>query len=101
MQKPLIIIRPGPTGARAGLADGPDVWEIVRDVQAAQQAEEADPVGIVRQVSGLRREQVEIALAYYVAHRDEVDARIRMNEEAATALRSSQAGAEGGSGPLP
>jgi hypothetical protein len=32
---PGIVFRSGPAGRRAGLVDGPDVWEIVRDVKRA------------------------------------------------------------------
>jgi hypothetical protein len=34
-----IVFRTGPTGRRAGLVDGPDVWEIVRAVRCARDAE--------------------------------------------------------------
>ena len=30
-----IMFRPGPTGRRAALAGGPDVWEVVRAVKSA------------------------------------------------------------------
>jgi hypothetical protein len=34
-----VIFRAGPTGRRAGLVNGPDVWEIVRAVRSARAAE--------------------------------------------------------------
>jgi hypothetical protein len=39
MEHPGVIFRTGPTGRRAGLATGPDVWEIVRAVRSARAAE--------------------------------------------------------------
>ena len=30
---PGVVYRPGPTGRRAGLVGGPDVWEVIRDLQ--------------------------------------------------------------------
>src|ERR1700716_937911 len=36
---PRIGFRPGPTGRRAALAAGPDVWEVVRAVKSARTAE--------------------------------------------------------------
>src|ERR1700680_5195163 len=38
-EHPGITFRPGPTGRRAGLASGPDVWEVVRAVRSARGAE--------------------------------------------------------------
>src|SRR5712691_11990839 len=37
-EHPGIVFRPGPTGRRAALAAGPDVWEVVRDLKAAASA---------------------------------------------------------------
>ena len=39
MEHPGVLFRPGPTGRRAGLAAGPDVWEVVRAVKSARAAE--------------------------------------------------------------
>lgn len=38
-EHPGIVFRPGPTGRRAGLAGGPDVWEVVRAVRSARTTE--------------------------------------------------------------
>src|SRR5258708_10903006 len=38
-EHPGIVFRPGPTGRRAALAAGPDVWEVVRAVKSARTAE--------------------------------------------------------------
>ena len=34
---PGIVFRSGPAGRRAGVAGGPDVWEIVRDLKGSAQ----------------------------------------------------------------
>lgn len=73
---PGIVFRSGPAGRRAGVLGGPDVWEIVRDVQAAEEADIADPVSHVVATTDLGEEQVRLALAYHAAFPDEVDARI-------------------------
>jgi uncharacterized protein DUF5615 len=39
MERPGVIFRTGPTGRRADLAAGPDVWEVVRAVRSARAAE--------------------------------------------------------------
>ena len=73
---PGIVFRSGPAGRRAGVVGGPDVWEIVRDVQAAKETGGKDPVGHVLETTDLGEEQVRLALAYHVAFPDEVDSRI-------------------------
>lgn len=84
---PGIIFRSGPTGRRAGIAGGPDVWEIVHDLKGAAREGAQDPIEGVSSVTGLDRSKVELAASYYAAYPDDVDERIRMNQEAATRLR--------------
>ena len=81
-QFPGVIFRSGPAGRRAGLAGGPDVWEVVRDLKGAAAARVADPVSQVSDVSGIPRAKIELALSYYAAHPDDVDERIRLADEA-------------------
>lgn len=84
---PGIIFRAGPTGRRAGIAGGPDVWEIVRDLKGAAREGAQDPIEAVSSVTGLDRSKVDLAASYYASYPEEVDERIRMNEEAAERLR--------------
>jgi len=82
-----IIFRSGPTGRRAGIAGGPDVWEVVRDLKGAARKGAQDPIDVVTSATGLERNKVELAASYYAAYPGDVDERIRMNEEAAALLR--------------
>jgi len=82
-----IIFRSGPTGRRAGIAGGPDVWEVVRDLKGAARKGAQDPIDAVTNATGLERSKVELAASYYAAYPGDVDERIRMNEEAAALLR--------------
>jgi predicted DNA-binding protein len=84
---PGIVFRSGPTGRRAGVAGGPDVWEIVRDLKGAANAGAVDPISAIADVTGLDRSKVELAAGYYAAYPDDVDERIRMQDEAAERLR--------------
>jgi hypothetical protein len=86
-QFPGLIFRSGPTGRRAGLAGGPDVWEVVRDLKGAAAAGAADPVAQVSDVSGLPRAGVELALSYYAAHPEDVDERMRLADAAVARVR--------------
>jgi hypothetical protein len=79
---PLVGFRDGPTGRRAVLIGGPDVWEVVGgvvggDVPGEQRVDRAV------EVFGLRRDQIEAALAYYAEFTDEIDAEIAANVAAA------------------
>jgi len=78
---PGIIFKHGPSGRRAALAGGPDVWEIIatlRDVAGS----EAQRVQTVADQLDLHPRQVTIALAYAAEHPEEVDRRIADNERA-------------------
>jgi hypothetical protein len=88
---PGIVFRSGPTGRRAGIAGGPDVWEIVRDLKGVAREGATDPIEAVARVSGLDRSIVELAASYYAAYPDDIDERIRMNEQAAERLRQALA----------
>lgn len=84
---PGIIFRSGPAGRRAGVVGGPDVWEIVRDLKGAAKEGALDPIEVFATATGLDKRKVELAAHYYAAYPDDVDDRIRMNEEAAERLR--------------
>lgn len=86
---PGIVFRPGPTGRRAGLHGGPDVWEIVRDVRAARAAGEKDPIAAVVGSTELGEDAVRLALAYYARYPGDVDRRIEAADELAAALAAA------------
>ena len=76
-EHPFITFRDGPTGRRAGLIGGPDVWEVamwVEDLSA-----EPDPVATLVDDSVLPRPQIDAALRYRAAYPDEVDARVELH----------------------
>ena len=79
---PLITFRDGPTGRRAGLVGGPDVWEVIGGLVGGDVPVQ-ERIGRAVELFGLRREQVEAALSYYAAFPEEVDAAITANEAAA------------------
>jgi predicted DNA-binding protein len=84
---PGIVFRSGPAGRRAGIAGGPDVWEIVRDLKAAAGEGASDPIALVSSGTGLDPSRVRLAAAYYAAYPDQIDQRIRLEDEAAERLR--------------
>ncbi len=84
-EHPGIVFRPGPTGRRAALSSGPDVWEVVAALNAIRADEPGlDGDALIRElatVTGLSPEQVRIAVRYYAAYPDEIDERIANNAE--------------------
>jgi len=86
-EHPGIVFRPGPTGRRAGLVGGPDVWEVIGALQAvrAEDSDLADEslVAVVAEATGLSPRVVRIAIRYYAAYPAEVEERIAANHEAA------------------
>lgn len=77
-EHPLITFRDGPTGRRAGLLGGPDVWEVAMWIDDLGVAE-PDPVAALVEDSTLSRSQVDAALRYRAAYSDEITARIDLH----------------------
>lgn len=88
---PGLVFRSGPAGRRAGVLGGPDVWEIVRDVERARAADVGDPLAHVIASTDLGEEQVRLALAYHHAYPEEIDARIADEAELAARLAGEAA----------
>jgi hypothetical protein len=82
-EHPLIVFRDGPSGRRAGLIGGPDVWEVALWVDDL--AEESDSVAVLIEDSALTRFQVDAALRYRAAYPDEVAARIELHQRETSA----------------
>jgi hypothetical protein len=83
---PGVVFRDGPAGRRAGLVGGPDVWEVVRDVRATAGRGQAK-IRRVAADAGLSESQVRLAVDYYAAFPDGIDARLATEERAAARLR--------------
>src|SRR5215467_10043070 len=79
-EHPGVVFRDGPTGRRAGLAGGPDVWEMVRAVRSARAAEadltEGEVLDLVATNTGVARRLVRTAVSYWAAHPGDIDAEI-------------------------
>jgi hypothetical protein len=69
---PGIVFRSGPAGRRPGLANGPDIWEIVRAWQSSVE-QSADAVERLAEQLGLVPAQLRTALGYYADYQAEID----------------------------
>lgn len=80
-EHPGIVFRPGPSGRRAGVAGGLDVWELVSDIRRFT-GSETERVAALAQELEIHERQVWLALNYAAVHREEIEARVRANDEA-------------------
>ena len=79
---PGVIFRAGPTGRRAGLVAGPDVWEVAALLRGLRGSAEKRVAKAAQQLE-LPVPAVRAALRYYAEFTEEIDAEIAANEEAA------------------
>jgi hypothetical protein len=85
-ENPLITFRDGPTGRRAGLIGGPDVWEIAMWLDDLGSVE--DPAAQLAADRIVTRAQVDAALGYRAAYPEEVRARIDLHHSETTAAEA-------------
>ncbi len=92
-EHPGIVFRPGPTGRRAALAAGPDVWEVVRAVKSARTAEpELADDGLLILVAdniGIPLRLVRAGVRYWASYPDEIDAEIAAADAAEDAAEQA------------
>jgi hypothetical protein len=82
-EHPMITFRDGPTGRRAGLITGPDVWEVAMWVDELAAAK--DPAKTLAKDGVVTRAQIDAALRYRASYPDEVQARIDLHRSHTTA----------------
>jgi len=78
---PGVIFKEGPTGRRASLAYGPDIWEIVKFLR---EVDERGPAALeaAAEVFALDVNRINTAVSYYGDYRDEIDAEIDAADDA-------------------
>lgn len=76
-EHPMITFRDGPTGRRAGLIGGPDVWEVAMWIDELAPGE--DPARELAADGVVTPPQVDAVLAYRRTYRDEIQARIELH----------------------
>jgi hypothetical protein len=92
-EHPGIVFRPGVTGRRAGLAAGPDVWEIVRALKSAKEAEpefSADELlELLASNTGVHVELLKRAVRYWASYTEEIDAEVAAADAAEEAAEEA------------
>jgi len=79
-EHPGVVFRGGPTGRRAALAGGPDIWEVVFTLKSGT-ARGEEAISATAELLGLTDSQVRTAVRYNGAFTDEIDRRIALNTE--------------------
>jgi len=87
-EHPGIVFRGGPTGRRAALVGGPDVWEVMQTAKSGKSRGDAAVVATA-DLLDLTESQVRIAVRYYAAYTNEIDERIKRNVEEADAAEAA------------
>ena len=85
---PGIFFQDGPTGRRAVVLGGPDVWEMVPDIKELDLANDAE---IEATAEWLRMpvSRLRSAIKYYAEFRDEIDDRVNRNNALAEELEAA------------
>jgi hypothetical protein len=87
-EHPGITFKDGPTGRRAALFLGPDVWEVAKTMRELDERGEA-AVAAAAELLNLAPEQVRVALRYYAAFSEEIEAEITLADEESQAAERS------------
>lgn len=73
-----IVFRDGPTGRRAALAGGPDVWELMAAIKSGNASGEK-AITATAELLNLTESQVRTAIRYYGVFPQEIDRRIALS----------------------
>jgi hypothetical protein len=87
-EHPGVVFKDGPSGRRAALAFGPDIWEIVEFLREVDERG-LNAVEAAAEVLGLPESRVRIALHYYSAYPHEIDAEITQADEESRAAETA------------
>jgi hypothetical protein len=87
-EHPGVVFRDGPTGRRAGLAGGPDVWEVVRAVKSARLSEpdlrEEELLALVAANTGVSVPMLRTAVFYWASFPSDIETWIVAADDAET-----------------
>jgi hypothetical protein len=83
---PGIVYRDGPTGRRAAMVGGPDVWEIIRALKQMPGKDERRVRAMADELA-LSTAQIRLAIDFYGANPTEIEDRITADDLASEQLR--------------
>jgi hypothetical protein len=85
---PGVVFKDGPSGRRAALAFGPDVWEVVKVLRELDERGES-AITATAELLALTEAKVRVAMHYYADYPDEIDAEISAADEASAAAEAA------------
>jgi hypothetical protein len=92
-EHPGIVFRSGPTGRRAALSGGPDIWEVVRAIMSAHAAEpklhDDDLLSLVSENTGIAMRLLSTAVRYWAAYPEEINSEISAADAAEEAAEQA------------
>ncbi len=87
-EHPGVVFKDGPSGRRAALAFGPDVWEVVKFLREIDERG-SGAVAAAAEMLRLTEAQVRIAMHYYSAYADEIGEEIAQADEESRAAEAA------------
>lgn len=87
-EHPGVVFKDGPSGRRAAIAFGPDVWEVIQLLRDMDERG-GDAVVAAAEVLALPVAKVQLALSYYGVYHDEVDDELAQAEAASVAAEAA------------
>lgn len=87
-EHPGVVFKDGPSGRRASLAYGPDVWEIIKVIRELDERGEA-AVEATAEMLNLPETKVRAAMRYYAAYPAEIDAEIEQADTESAAAEAA------------
>lgn len=85
---PGIVYRAGPTGRRAALAVGPDIWEVASALRFTKGKEEQRVAALAEQFA-LHPRHIRLAIDFAASHHSDIEAQVQANDVAAEAARDA------------
>ena len=80
-EHPGLVFKDGPSGRRAAIAIGPDVWEVIKYLKEIDERGESAIEAAVDELD-LSTSQVRLSLDYYSTYPDEINDEISSADEA-------------------
>ncbi|MCB0861730.1 MAG: hypothetical protein KDB66_00780 [Solirubrobacterales bacterium] len=87
-EHPGIIFRDGPTGRRAALPAGPDIWQIVQLLLSSPKKGDS-AIAETAELMNLSEVRLRLAVSYYASYPEDIDRRIKDNIEGAEAAEAA------------
>ena len=85
---PGVVFKDGPSGRRAAIIAGPDIWEVITFLAESEERGEL-AVEAAAEVLALPQSRIRVALDYYSAYGAEVDRQILAAETASVAAEAA------------